>query len=415
MPLPKSKSWFFYGWWVVIICFLIHFYTGGTYFYGFTAFFNPIASEFGWSYALISLAMSLRGVESGVLAPVAGILVDKLGPKKLLMGGVIFFGIGFFLLSRVTDLWNFYLTFIILAFGLSMASPVVTMTAITRWFKGKRTSLALGVLMAGYAAGGIVTPAIIWVVDSFGWRQASVIFGVGVILIMLPLSLLIKNPPGEKSSQDINNDRKAAKAPASAFGMTTKEAIKTTDFWLLSFVVLFGGIAATAVYVHLVPYLTSIGISRQTSGIIGLVFALASISGRLVFGWLGDLYDKRKVFAFISLLNAVGALWFTFALDLWQIYISVVLLAVGFGASMPLRPALQNDLFGTKAFGSIQGFLMIFNTLTSVLAPPWAGWIYDTTKSYFMAFLILAIISFLAIPLSLAISKKSHIPNQGSG
>jgi MFS family permease len=408
MSLLKNRNVIFYGWWVVVICFLIHFYTGGTYFYGFTAFFNPIESEFGWSYAMISLAMSLRGVESGVLAPVAGIMVDRLGPKKLLIGGVVFFGLGFFLLNYITELWNFYLVFMILAFGLSMASPVVSMTAITRWFKGKRTSLALGILMAGYAAGGIVTPTVIWVVDSFGWREACVIFGIGSILILLPLALLIKDPPKEQPSGQAAADKPAGKLPVPSFGMTAKEAVKTKDFWLLSFVVLFGGIAATAVYVHLVPYLTSIGISRQMSGIIGLVFAISSIIGRLVFGWLGDLYDKRKVFAVISLLNAVGALWFTFALDMWHIYMSAVLLAVGFGASMPLRPALQNDLFGTKAFGSIQGILMIFSTLTSVLAPPWAGWVYDNTKSYFMAFLILAIISFIAVPLSLMISRRSY-------
>jgi MFS family permease len=406
MSLQKGNL-IFYGWWVVIICFLIHFYTGGTYFYGFTAFFNPIASEFGWSYALISLAMSLRGVESGVLAPVVGILVDKLGPKKLLISGVIFFGIGFFLLSLINDLWNFYLVFVILSFGLSLVSPVVSMTAVTRWFKGKRTSLALGVLMSGYAAGGLITPAVIWVIDSFGWREASVIFGIGVVVIMLPLTIIIKNPPGERPAQSAKVE-KGVKQASSVPGLTTREALRTTDFWLLSLIVLLGSIAATAVYVHLVPYLTSLGITRQTSGMVGFVFAIASIFGRLFFGWMGDLYDKRKVFAIISLLNAVGALWFTFALDIWQIFVSASIMAIGFGAAQPLRPALQNDLFGTRAFGGIQGFLMIFSTLTSVLAPPWAGWIFDITRSYYWAFFTLAIISFIAVPLSLAIRRRTY-------
>ena len=98
----------FYGWWVVGACSSAMLFTAGSIHYGFTAIFEPIATEFGWSYAQVSMASSLRGIEIGLLSPVAGLLVDRWGPRKLIIGGAVITGTGLILLSRITSLGMFY-------------------------------------------------------------------------------------------------------------------------------------------------------------------------------------------------------------------------------------------------------------------------------------------------------------------
>jgi len=119
MIISKKHPRVFYGWWVVGSCFLVALYVGGVIFYGFTAIFEPIADEFGWSYTQISLAASLRGLEVGLLSPFIGILVDRWGPRKLIFGGAIILGSGFILLSRTGSLGIFYGAFILIAIGVS--------------------------------------------------------------------------------------------------------------------------------------------------------------------------------------------------------------------------------------------------------------------------------------------------------
>ncbi len=155
MPSARVKHKVFYGWWVVLACSVTYLYLGGTYFYGFSALFNPLVEEFGWSRALISLALTFRGFEAGVATPIIGIFADKFGPRKLLFWGIVTLAFGFLLFSRVHALWSFYLVSLILAFGNSLTSPVVTMTAVAKWFRGEMT-LAMGLLTAGNAAGGLL-------------------------------------------------------------------------------------------------------------------------------------------------------------------------------------------------------------------------------------------------------------------
>ena len=128
--MDKKQPKVFYGWWIVGAGFGIAFLESGVVFYGFTAVFEPLADEFGWSYAQISLAMSLRGLESSLLAPLVGILVDRWGTRRLLFGAVVLIGFGLILLSRTNSLFMFYLAFAIVALGVSGSSSTVTTTAV---------------------------------------------------------------------------------------------------------------------------------------------------------------------------------------------------------------------------------------------------------------------------------------------
>ena len=182
-----------------------------------------------------------------------------------------------------------------------------------------------------------------------------------------------------------------------------KEVVKTRNFWLLFFAIAFGGVGWAAVLVHQIPYLTSLGVSRETAGFTVIVLTSASIIVRLGFGWLGDTFSKKRSFATAAVIEAVGIFAFSQVHTMWQIVISLAISGIGYGGVIPLRPALQTELFGRKAFGTHQGLLMIAVSIGSVIAPVFVGWVFDTTTSYRFAWLILAIVSLMAIPTVLAI------------
>jgi sugar phosphate permease len=194
MDFNKKHTKIFYGWYIVGACMLIMLYTSGIVHYGFTAVFEPIADEFGWSYAQISLAASLRGLEVALLAPVLGLLVDHWGPRRLVFGGSIVVCMGFLILSRVSSLAMFYGAFALLAIGMSALSQTVLMTAVANWFR-RKAGIAIGIVASGFGLGGLMVPVLTMLIDVLQWRMAMVTAGLGMLVIVLPLSLIVRHKP----------------------------------------------------------------------------------------------------------------------------------------------------------------------------------------------------------------------------
>ncbi len=188
------KPKLFYGWWIVAAAFIIQLFAGGVVFYGFTAVFQPLRDEFGWSYTQISFAASLRGMEETISAPLWGFLADRLGPKRLLFGGSVLAALGLLLLSRTNSLVMFYLSFVLLAVGIGACSITVLMTAVANWFR-KNLGLATGIVMCGYGFGGLMVPVVVKLMDALGWRLAIVITCLAVLAVIMPLSLLVRHKP----------------------------------------------------------------------------------------------------------------------------------------------------------------------------------------------------------------------------
>jgi MFS family permease len=402
MSPTRPRHTFYYGWWVVIACSIIQFYLGGVFLQGFSALFNPIVEEFGWTYAIVSLAFTFRGFEAGILAPVVGIMVDKFGLRKLMVCGVIVSGTGFWFFSQVQALWSFYSAFLFLALGLSLGTGVVTMTAVARWFS-IRGGLAQGILACGFGASGLLMPLVVMMVDNFGWRESSIIFAGVTGVLCLPLAFVVKDPPNFKSpihqiplpsyAKQVSNDK------------TPSKIFKSKNFWLLSMAILFGGVAGTAVIIHQIPYLVSVGITRQTAGILVIILAVSNVIGRLLIGYLGDKLEKRYCFAISVGIHSVGILFFALAHTAGQFIPSLLAMGIGYGGLIPLRPAIQSEFFGIRSFATIQGFLMISVTIGTILAPLFAGWMFDIMGTYRTALLILSAITLFAIPLVLAAHK----------
>jgi sugar phosphate permease len=411
--VASERTGVFFGWWVVFASAAIVFLTGGTFFYGFGALFNPIVNEFGWSRASVSFAFSLRSEVGGLAAPVVGFMVDRVGARRLLMIGVTMVALGFVLLSRIESLWGFYGAVAVIGLGMSATGGSVGMVAIAHWFKRQR-GRAFALMTVGAGTSGVMVLVIEVLISSFGWRDALVILAVAQLMICLPLAMSVRNRPeelglaadGEPLRLIDPIEGQATKRAALAEGMTVRESLRSPAFWKLSLALGLTNLGTIAVIVHQIPFFTSsVGLAGGLAAASVTVMTLLSLVGRLGFGQLADTMDKRWVMAVAFALSALSLLLFATIYEGWQIIYALPVFALGFGGGIPVRPALQAEYFGLRAFGAIQGLASTIATVGGLLGPVFAGWMYDTTESYRLAFVVLSVGSLLAVPLVLSMHK----------
>lgn len=380
----------FYGWWIVGACFLIGFYVGGVVFYGFTAFFEPIRKEFGWSYAQISFAASLRGLEMGIFAPFVGFLVDRFGARTLIFLGTTVVGLGLILLSRTQSLAMFYGSFLIISFGAGGCALVVIMSVVANWFR-KKVSVALGVMMSGIGASGLLVTLIVQLIDGHGWRTTLIFLGAGMWVLGIPLSFVIRDrpekygylPDGGVSREPISSIE--MKGEGAEIGL--REALRKRTFWYLNIAELIRLLAVSAVIVHVMPYLSSIDVPRATAGIIAGAIPLFSIAGRFGFGWLGDVLDKRYVMAMTFTLISLGMLVFCYVRVIWVALLFLLIFSPGYGGGIVLRGAILREYFGRDSFGKILGLTYGSASIGGIIGPTLAGWAFDTLGNYHIVWL----------------------------
>lgn len=405
MQLNQKRHTIFYGWWVVVASFLIAVYTGGVIYFGFTAIFEPIQNEFGWSYAQISLAASLRGLEMGLLTLIMGVFVDRWRPRKLMFGGSIIIGLGLLLLNTVNSLIMFYVAFIVIAIGMSNRSSTVKNTALANWFR-KKVALASGIVAAGSAVGGFLVPAVTTLVDTLEWRKAMVVFALGMWSIGLPLSLLMRHKPeqyGYLPDGELNipslNDKRPALAQKTEVNISGKQAIKSRAFWHISLAMMCQTFLSSAVVTHVMPYLDSIGLARTTASLVAMSIPLASIGGRLGFGLMGDIFNKKRLSAIGFALMSLGLIFFTLIPNgsMWLLIPSLLFFGTDWGANVTTRPALLREYFGRNRFGTIHGFTIGILMMGIVAGAPLAGWTFDVWGTYEGIWLISAGTGFAGI------------------
>ncbi len=374
----------FYGWWIVIAGFLIAFYIGGACFYGFTAFFEPIVEEFGWSYTQVSIAFSLRGLEMGILAPIVGFLVDRFGSRKLAFTGTFIVGGALILLGVTSSLFMFYAAFVLLALGASGCASTVLMTAVAHWFR-KNVGRAMGVVACGFGAGGLLVPVIVRLIDLHTWRTALIFLGLGMWALGVPLSFVIRNRPEQYGSFPDGTD--PAELSFSHGGdpkgePNVKEVLKSKNFWTIGVTEAIRMMVGLAVITHVMPYLSSIGISRSSSAFVATSIPLFSIIGRFGFGWLSDIFDKRYVLAVAYSLLGIGMLVFSYIRLNWLIFPFLILFSPAFGGIISLRGAIVREYFGRASFGRLIGLLLGLAAIGGVIGPSAAGWTFDNLGGY---------------------------------
>jgi len=400
----------------------LHFFSGGSFYYGFSVFFNPIRDTFHWTAAQTSLAFTLRGLETGVFGPITGFMVDKVGPRKLMVAGWSVIGLGFLLMSRINSLLSFYGTFLVVAAGMSFGSGVVMNAAIVNWFTRKR-SRAMAISFIGPGVCGLLAPLLALLIGWIGWRDTLTAMGIALLIIGVPLSLLFRHrpeqygylPDGEIAKPipaTMSRVKEDQNSGALSMGFTAREALRTRAFWMLSLAFFFQQMGTSAVTVHIVAYLESVNIPTSIAAFMVTGMTLCSLIGRIGFGFIGDFINKRYLIALSFMLQTIGLFLFSLitADRMWLLILFLLTFGPGFGAPIPLRPALQADYFGTKNFGTIMGLMIVISTIGGLISPVLAGHIFDITSSYHLAWQIFTVVTLPSIPLIL-LARPPGIPD----
>ena len=381
----------FYGWWIVLASFLIAFYVAGVIFYGFTAFFEPIVEEHGWSYTQVSIGISLRGLEMGILAPVIGFLVDRFGSRKLALFGLVTVGFGLILISQTQSLVMLYAAFLLLALGAGGCTSVVLYTAVANWFK-RNVGKALGVVACGFGASGALVPLILRLIDTYDWRTALIILALGMWCLGIPLTFVIRDKPEQHryfpDREPLDEPTPNSEIQEQQVEVSFREVLRGRTLWLISLAEAIRFIVLTAVVIHVMPYLSSIGMARTNAGLVATAIPLLSLTGRFGFGWLGDIVDKRYVMAGTYCLMGIGMLAFSYAHVEWAVLPFLILFPPGYGGGIALRGAMLSEHFGTASFGKALGIMMGISSIGGIIGPILAGWTFDAMGSYHLIWLV---------------------------
>ena len=392
-PTPKSRlSGLYYGWRMVGLVSALRVLGGGLHNYGFTVFFLPVTQELDLSRASTSLAFSLARAQGSFLSPLVGHLVDRHGPKPMMIAAALLAGIGYILFSWVDS----YATFLIVYLGvisISFTAGFVHAPAIVAntWFIRLRARAMTVVSAAVPVGGAIITPLLAMAVSRWGWRWAAFMSGTLFLVVGLPLCFGVRRSP-ESMGMGPDGDplQKAKKLDTEAArqtevhndaDITTRQAIRTRIFWMLVVSMMARSAAFTTVTTHFIPIMVWKGLSQTEASVLLAGFAIFNLPLHFVLGWIGDFVNKPKLTAICMLLGVVALLPMLWSNSSWALWFFTALYCV-LDASIPVYWASVGDFFGRKSFGTIRGTMNLFYTWGSILGPVIAGAVYDRTHSY---------------------------------
>jgi MFS family permease len=380
----------FYGWRMVGLVSAIRIIGGGLHQFGFTVFFLPISQDLGLSRAATSLAFSLSRAEGALEAPLVGYLIDRYGPRPILVTAVVLAGIGYILLSWVNSYTGFmivYLGVICLAFVAGFIhSPMVV---ANNWFIRQRARAMTVVSAAVPIGGALISPLLALGVASMGWRWAAFVSGCIFLLVCLPLSFRLKHSPetmgllpdgdvapveGTISSSDTTN--KSARAD-----FTSRQAMKTWVFWLLVVSMTARVTCYSAATVHFIPLMVWKGLSEAAAASFLGAFASANLVAHFILGSIADRVNKPKLLAACHFLPALSVAALLSGSGYWQLWFFTIVFIL-LDASFPIVWATVGDFFGRRHFATVRGSMSFFYMWGSVAGPVLAGAIYDQTESY---------------------------------
>jgi len=359
--------------------------------YGLPFFYDFWFKEFGWSRATITSGNAFAKIIVGLFGFFAGWLIDRYGPRRLMLSGILMGGIALIGLSTVTSLWQFYLFYVLSALGYMCGGPLPNQVLTARWFNKSRGK-AMGFAYLGIGFGGMLVPQIgKWLNVHFGWHQALMILGILMIAIAFPMAWIVKEKPDAVSKQTKQDEPK----------IPLKRILKSRPFYLLMIgsMCSIGAVSGTSQNLKLFFSLDLKYSQSEAANVISLVL-FASIIGRLLMGSLADKFPKKYVMILIYILVAGSILLLYLASSPGIIYLFAFIFGIGLGGDYMIIPLMAAELFGIKVMGRIMGLILTADGLAEALSPMLAGWLRDRGGSYtngFAALILLAVIGIIAV------------------
>ncbi len=397
---PGTKPGVFYGYVVVVAAFFIMMVVFGIY-WAFGIFFKPLLTEFGWTRATTSGALSLSSITYGLMAIVMGGLTDKLGPRTVMTLCGILLGLGYLLMSQISTTWQLYLIFgVMIGIGLGGTS-VPLMSTIVRWFVKRRTMMT-GVIMSGVGIGTLIgAPAANWLIATYDWRTAYIILGSIVLIVVVLAAQLLRRDPAQMGQRPYGGKgEEEHRSTLGPKGFSLKEAVCTKQFWLAFGIAFCVGFSLRSIIVHIAPHATDLGIPSASAANILATIGGATVVGMVALGSAADRIGNRQVFIIGFILISAALFWLIPATPVWQLYLFAVIFGFASGGMGSSQSPIIARLFGLSSHGLILGVIVLGFTTGGAVGPFLTGYIFDVTGSYQLAFLVGAAISVVGLILA---------------
>ncbi|MBI2989541.1 MAG: MFS transporter [Deltaproteobacteria bacterium] len=414
--LPLSLS-FYYGWLVLALSFLTTLTSAGIRSSP-AVLIHPLETEFGWSRVAISSAISLNLLLFGVAAPISGWLLDRFGPRRVMLGSLTLLLGG---VSATTVMWEFWqlvvLWGIVVGLGAGGVGSVLSATVASRWFVARR-GLALGILNSASSTGQLIfIPLYMALIVSAGWRVGSLILAV-VTLCLIPLVFLwMRDDPADlglepygSGEQGISHAGQLASlrgVSGAAAPVPLREVFCSSTFWLLagSFFIC-GGTANGLIGTHLIPHSIDHGIPQVTAAATVGVMGGLNFVGTVLSGWMIDRVEPRKWLSLVYALRGLSLFILPFVTDFSGLFIFAVIYGLDWFATVPPTIALTADTFGKQAVGRIYGWIFLSHQVGAAIMASSAGAIRVWLGDYQFAFLAGGSIAMIASGLALGIRPR---------
>jgi MFS family permease len=397
------------GWMTVGISFITLALAYGATWYSFSVFFVSLIKEFNWSRSMAAGAFSLFVILHGVIGPFAGSMVDRFGPRIVLLVGSLTLGVGFFLSSLIHSWWEFYIFFgVVTAAGVGLIGWVPNTTVIQQWFREKR-GLPMGIISSGIGVGIFVcVPLIQHLIDRVGWRMTYRIMALFIpLIIILMVIAFLKKPPQTIVSSQTKKEviGKVIKDPLivneewASRSWTVRQAAATRQFWLLGGSFFLASLTTHSILTHQVAFFVDQGLTALAASYIAGMIGIVSIGAKIFWGILSDKIGREITYTIGIACSVCGMIFLIAFTSLPYRHIPhlyAISFSLGYAVVTALPPLIAADFFQGKAYGSIFGTLFMINNVGGACGAWFAGFIYDQMKSYVLVFIIMIICSLCA-------------------
>ena len=418
----------FYGWYIVIAGIVLNMLMGGLIMHAFHFYVAELKAEFLWPATLFGLAFMLTRIESGVLGPIQGWLIDRFGPQTMMRLGILSTAIGLLAFSQLWSQGTFIGFYFVVAIGASVGGFMTVSVAVVTWFERNR-SRALGYMSTGFALGGFLATPVGYMIQEIGWRNAALLSGIVLFAVGQTLATLFVRRPEDRGLQkdggpalsqaqtSPNADAPATPQASPISGrhrdFTAREALRTRAFWGLALAHVAPLLVISGVFVHFTLLVTDIeGLTLTHAGIAYTVMNLAQLVGQLGMGYLGDRYSKRLLLIPAMFGHCAAAILLAFAASYEIVLLAALVNGLAWGSRAPLITALRADYFGASNFGQIMGWSSVVMSTFMTVGGFLSAVLYDATGSYAVPFTALGL-GALTGALWVLMAARPRLPGSG--
>ena len=396
---------------------------GGVIRHAFGAYFIYLEADFKVSKATLSLPFSIAQAEAGgLLGPVQGWLLQRIGPRSVMRAGIVIVSIGLLAMSLAPNLTLLFVAVMVIGLGIGLAGYLTLNTVVANWFDRKRTT-AMGLVGAGMGVGGMLLPLVAFALGQMGWRLTAGLSAALILVLGLGVAQLMRGKPedygsvpdGEGRQQSAGTGVKIAKDAQETSSVsigrplfTTREALQTSAFWLLALGHALGVMAAASLTIHMIPHLVNrLGVTVEVAATLAAVIPVMTIFSQVGGGYVGDRVNKRLLAAGCMAGHAVALLILATAADLPMVLLASIIHALAQGIRGPLMPSIRAEYFGRRGFATVMGislFIVMFGTLTG---PVLVGYLADRLNDYRNAFFVIGALAGLGALMFLLAGKPN--------